>query len=96
MKEKIEASLYTLYWVFKKVPFKLYTYVLATILQSGAKFYTKTDSWFQKSREEFGQLQTSSGKSKKLKLDGLLLSKKYIPSAKTLYTQDLSNFFCYF
>ena len=37
------------------------------------------------------QLQTSSGKSKKLKFDGLLLSKKYIPSAKTLYTEDLSN-----
>ena len=42
------------------------------------KFYTKTDSWFQKSHEEFGQLQTSSEKSKKLKFDGLLLSKKYI------------------
>ena len=36
-------------------------------------------------------LQTSSGKSKKLKLDGLLLFKKHIPSAKTLYTEDLSN-----
>ena len=39
----------------------------------------------------FRQLQTSSGKTKKLKLDGLLLSKKYIPSAKALYTKDLSN-----
>ena len=48
--------------------------------------YTKTDSWFQKSHEKFGKLQTSSGKSKKLKRDGLLLSKKYIPSAKTKYT----------
>ena len=55
------------------------------------KVYTKTDSWFQKSHKEFGQLQTTSGKSKKLKFDGLLLSKKYIPSAKTLYTEDLSN-----
>ena len=35
------------------------------------KVYTKTDSWFQKSLEEFWQLQTSSGKSKKLKVDGL-------------------------
>ena len=51
----------------------------------------KTDSWFQKSHKEFGQLQTSSGKSKKLKSDGLLLSKKYISSAKTLYTEDLST-----
>ena len=32
--------------------------------------YTKTDSWFQKSHEEFGQLQTSSGKPKKSKFDG--------------------------
>ena len=61
------------------------------------KNYIKTDSWFQKSHEEFGHLQTSSGKSKKLKFDGLLLSKKCIPSAKT-YTEDLSNitfnYFC--
>ena len=54
------------------------------------KFYTKTDSWFQKSLEEFGQLQRSSRKSKMLKFDGLLLSKKDIPSAKA-YTDDLSN-----
>ena len=53
------------------------------------KIYTKTDSWFQKSHEETGQ--TRSGKSKELKFDGPLLSKKYIPSAKTLYTEDLSN-----
>ena len=55
------------------------------------KIYTKTNSWFQKSHEEFGQLQKSSGKSKNLKLDGLLLSKKHIPSAKTLYKEDLLN-----
>ena len=53
--------------------------------------YTKTDSWFQKSYEEFGKLKASSGKSVKLKFNGLHLSKKCIPSAKTLYTEDLSN-----
>ena len=37
-KYKIEASLYPVYWVFKKIPFKLYTYVLANILQNCAKF----------------------------------------------------------
>ena len=58
--------------------------------------YTKIDSWFQKSHEEFGQLQESCRKSKKLKLDGLLLSKKYIPPAKTLYTEDLSNITFYY
>ena len=57
------------------------------------QIYTKTDSRFQKSYEEFGQLQTSSGKSKNLKFNALHLSKSYIPSAKTLYTEDLSTLF---
>ena len=38
LKQKIEASLYTLDWGFKKIPFTLYTYVSAKILQNGAKF----------------------------------------------------------
>ena len=38
LKYKIEASLYTLYWGFKKISFTLYTYVLAKILPKGAKF----------------------------------------------------------
>ena len=50
----------------------------------------KTGSRFQKSYEEFGELQTSSGKSKKLKLNGLHLSKNYIPSPKTLFTDFLT------
>ena len=41
LKQKIEASLYILYWGFKEIPFKLYTYVLAKILQNGAKFIQK-------------------------------------------------------
>ena len=52
--------------------------------------YTKTDSWFQKSHEKFGQLQTGSGKSNKLKFAWLILSKKCILSAKALYT-DLTT-----
>ena len=44
LKKRIEASLYTLYWYFKIIPFTLYTYVLAKILQNGAKFIQKTDS----------------------------------------------------
>ena len=38
LKQKIEDSLYTLDWDFKKIPFTLYTYVSAKILQNGAKF----------------------------------------------------------
>ena len=38
LKKKIEASLYTLDWGFKKIPFTVYTYVLvAKILQNGTK-----------------------------------------------------------
>ena len=41
LNEKIEASLYTLYWGLKKIPFTLYTYDLVKILQNGAKFIQK-------------------------------------------------------
>ena len=43
----IEASLHTLYWGFKKIPFKLYTYVLAKILQNGAKSIQKLITGFK-------------------------------------------------
>ena len=38
LKKKIEASLYTLDLGFKKIPFTLYTYVLAKTLRNGARF----------------------------------------------------------
>ena len=83
VKWKTEASpLYFLYWVFKKITFAFYSYVLPKILLNGAMFI-KTDSWFQRSHEELEKLEISSEKSKKLKFDGLHMSKKYIPSAKT-------------
>ena len=43
----IEASLYTLYLGFKKIPFTLYSNVLAKILQNGAKFIQKLTSGFK-------------------------------------------------
>ena len=95
LKQRIEGSLYTLYSGFKKIPFKLYTYVLAQILQNGAKFIQKLTPGFKNHMRNFGQLQTCTGKSKKLKFDRLLLFKKYIPSVKTLYTEDLTfNYLC--
>ena len=60
---RLPISLYTLYWDFKIISFTLYAYVLAKILQNGAKFKQKTNSWFKKSHDEFGKLQTSSRKS---------------------------------
>ena len=58
-----ENSIYTLHLYFSK------------ILQNSAKFIQKLIPVFKKSHEEFGQLQTTSGKCKKLKFDGLSLSK---------------------
>ena len=49
-----KACLYTLCWDLKIIP-----YVLAKILQNGAKFIQKTVSCFKKSYEEFGQPQTT-------------------------------------
>ena len=51
LKCKIEASPHTLYWGFKKIPFTLCTYVLAKILQNGAKFIQKLATG-KKSHEE--------------------------------------------
>ena len=39
MKKRVEE--YTLYWVFNKIPFTLYNYVLIKILQNGGKFLKK-------------------------------------------------------
>ena len=47
VKEKIEASLYTLYWSFKKIPFTPYFYVLTKILQNGAKSIQKMTPGFK-------------------------------------------------
>ena len=76
LKLKIEASLYTLYWGFKKIPFTLYTYVLAKILQ--IMLQTLYKNWLLVSKITWRIWATS-------------LSKKYIPSAKTLNTEDLSS-----
>ena len=49
LKQKIEASLYTLCWGFKKIAFTLYTYILAKILQNGANFIQKLSPCFKNS-----------------------------------------------
>ena len=38
---------YTLYWGFKKIPFKLYTHIFAKILQNGVKFIQKLTRGFK-------------------------------------------------
>ena len=74
-------------WGFKKIPFTLYTYVLAKILQNGAKFrYAKAGFKNYRNLNNFRQAVESP---KSWNLMGFC-PKKYIPSAKT-YTVDLSN-----
>ena len=74
-------------WGFKKIPFKLYTYVLSKILQNGAKFrYAKAGFKNYRNLNNFRQAVESP---KSWNLMGFC-PKKYIPSAKT-YTVDLSN-----
>ena len=61
LKQKIEASLYSLDWGFKKIPFKLYTYVLSNILQNGAKFrYAKAGFKNYRNLNNFRQAVESS------------------------------------
>ena len=55
VKLKIESSLFTLYWGFKNIPFELYTYVLAKILENGATFIEKLTSDFKNNLESFRQ-----------------------------------------
>ena len=90
LKKKVEASLYTLYWCFKKIPFGLSTYVLAKILQNGAKFIQKLTPGFKNGMRNLYNFRQAVESPKKLKFDGLFLSRKYTPSAKT-YAEDLLN-----
>ena len=65
-----------MYWGFKKIPFTLHTYVLAKILQTMLQSLYR--NWLLVSKITWRVWATS-------------LSKKYIPSAKTLNTEDLSS-----
>ena len=47
LKQKIEASLYTFYQGFKKIPFTLYIYVQTKTSQNGAEFTQKLTSCFK-------------------------------------------------
>ena len=79
-----------MYWCFKKIPFGLSTYVLAKILQNGAKFIQKLTPGFKNGMRNLHNFRQAVESPKKLKFDGLFLSRKYTPSAKT-YAEDLLN-----
>ena len=74
--------------VSRKLHLHFYTYVIAKILQNGAKFrYAKADFKNDRNLNNFRQAVESP---KSWNLMGFC-PKKYIPSAKTLYTVDLFN-----
>ena len=59
LKEKIEASLYTLYSGFKIIPFKLYISVLTKVLQNSAKFIQKLTPVFKNHMRKLDNLRQS-------------------------------------
>ena len=62
LKQKIEASLYNLYWVCKKIPFTLDT--LTIILQNGAKFIQKLTPGFKNHMKNLGNFRQAVESSK--------------------------------
>ena len=84
----IGSSPCTLDWGFKKIPFTLYTYVLAKILQNGAKFRYRKAGF--KNYRNLSNFRQTVENPKSWNLMGFC-PKKYISSAKTWYTVDLSN-----
>ena len=47
----------TLYWGFKKIPFTLYSCVLAKVLQNGVKFIQKLTPGFKNHMKNLGSLR---------------------------------------
>ena len=64
LKLKIEATLYTFYWGFKKIPFTLYIYVLAKILHNGAKSIQKLNPGFKNHMINWGDFKLAEKKPK--------------------------------
>ena len=64
IKWKIEAPLYTLFWAFKKIPFTLYTFVLAKILQNGVKFIQKLTPRFKNHMRNLDNFREAAGNQK--------------------------------
>ena len=85
MKQKIEASLYTLYWYFMKISFILYTDVLAKILQNGAKFIQKLTPGFKNHMRNLDNFRQAVESSKRGNLMGY-----FCP--KNIFVQKMHSF----
>ena len=78
----------------------IYIYLLTKILQNGEKFIQKLTPGFKNHMGNFDNFRQALEDLKSCNLMGYFipkinLSKKYFPSAKTLYTKDLTfNYLC--
>ena len=75
LKQNIEASFYTLHWGLKKITFTLYTYVLAKILQNGAKFIQKLIPGFKNYLRNSNNFRQAVESQKILNLTGVRVQK---------------------
>ena len=82
--------MYTLYEGLKKIPFTLYDYVLAKMLQSGAKFIQKLTPGFKNHMRNLNNFRQAVESPKSWNLIGFCFQKNKNPSAKT-YTEGLSD-----
>ena len=90
MKYKIETSfLYTSCWGFKKVLFRICTYVLAKILQNGAKFIQKLTPGF-KNRRNLNNFRKAVESPKSWNLMGFCPKNTFL-QLKDYIREDLSN-----
>ena len=92
MREHLEKSaLYTLHWTFKKIPFTLYTYVLAEILQNGIKFLQRVTSGFENHKRNLNNFIQAVESPKSWNLMGFYPKNTFLIPARFLQTEHLSN-----
>ena len=75
-----------MYWCFKKIPFTVYTYVLAKVLQNGVKFIQNLTPAFNNHMRNLGNFRQAVENPKSWNLMGY-----YFCPKNTLYTENLSN-----
>ena len=84
---KIEASLYNLYWGFKKIPF--YTYVLAKILQNDAKFIWNLTPGFKNHMRDLGNFKQAVENSKGWNMMGYFCQKNAFVQKIHSFSQNI-------
>ena len=73
-----------------KIQMKKYRRVMFHDTEEWCKVWRKTDLWFQKRHEEFGEFSPKHSKAQKFQFDGLFLSNVYVVWAKEIQRSYLS------